>query len=274
MCTTCGCSGSEGAHLHTRVDENGCLVSEMHVHDHHHDHDAPQHSHHHEVSAERAIAVEEDILSRNNEIAARLRSYFAVNKILALNFVSSPGSGKTELLSKTLLALAEKEGVKAAVVEGDQATTCDAERIRRAGAPVLQINTGKGCHLDAHMVEHAVQHLNPQAGSYLFIENVGNLVCPAEFDLGEAHKVAILSVTEGEDKPLKYPDMFRAADILLINKCDLLPYLPFDIEKAEEYARRVNPKIRIIRVSALSGEGMDKWLKWLEVEKTLVDLLD
>lgn len=254
MCLTCGCGHS---HEHTHE----------HTHEHAGDHDHG-HSHTHEDSS--AIRVEEDILSRNNEIAARNRAFFASKKILALNFVSSPGSGKTELLSATVRAVGSDYPIS--VIEGDQQTANDAERIRQSGAPAFQINTGKGCHLDAAMIEHAVSHLNPADASTLFIENVGNLVCPAEFDLGEAHKVAILSVTEGEDKPLKYPDMFRASDVMIINKIDLLPYVKFDIEKCECYARRVNPKIRIIRTSATTGEGMDIWLKWLQVERALAAL--
>lgn len=189
--------------------------------------------------------------------------------MLALNLVSSPGSGKTELLAQTLK---RASGFRTAVIEGDQQTANDAERIRATGVRALQINTGKGCHLDAAMVSHALEHLVPEDESVLFIENVGNLVCPAEFDLGEAHKVVLLSVTEGEDKPLKYPDMFRAADLMILTKTDLLPYVPFDAERAEENARRVNPKIRTMRVSAVSGEGMEKWLAWLAAELMLSGL--
>ena len=156
-----------------------------------------------------------------------------------------------------------KDQLNLAVIEGDQQTANDAERIRETGVRALQINTGKGCHLDGHMIGHALETLKPDDGSVLFIENVGNLVCPASFDLGEAHKVAILSVTEGEDKPLKYPDMFHAADLMLLNKIDLLPYLDFDVDKCIEYAQRVNPGIKIIQVSASSGEGMDLWYQWI-----------
>ncbi|MDH4285463.1 MAG: hydrogenase nickel incorporation protein HypB, partial [Gallionellaceae bacterium] len=181
---------------------------------------------------------------------------------LALNLVSSPGSGKTTLLVRTLQALKDKFSL--AVIEGDQQTDNDAQRIRATGVAAIQINTGKGCHLDAGMVGRALEQLQPANDSLLFIENVGNLVCPSAFDLGEAAKVVVLSVTEGEDKPLKYPDMFRAAKLMLLNKCDLLPHLSFDIEQAEGYARRVNPGIEIIRLSATGGEGMDIWLRWLE----------
>ena len=241
------------------------------LHDHH-DHAHPEHAHAADTPAGRAVAIEEDILGRNNAVAAKNRALFAARKILALNLVSSPGAGKTELLAATLRALLEKDGPKPAVIEGDQETTNDADRIRSTGARAVQINTGKGCHLDASMVERAVEVLNPENDSILFIENVGNLVCPAEFDLGEAHKVALLSVTEGEDKPLKYPDMFRAADLVLITKVDLLPYLRFDVEKCAAYARRVNPRAKIIRTSAITGEGLDTWLKWLEAEHTLAGI--
>lgn len=255
MCTTCGC-GSDHPHTHTHRDENGNLVTHTHHHDHDHEH-------------ERVVSVEEDILSRNNSVAAENRKDFREHRILALNFVSSPGSGKTELLCTTIRRSAD---MPIAVIEGDQQTSQDADRIRQTGAPAHQINTGKGCHLDAEMVRHAVAHLKPADGSVLFIENVGNLVCPAEFDLGEAHKVVILSVTEGDDKPLKYPDMFRVSDLMIINKVDLLPYVKFDIERCEEYARRVNPKIQILRVSATTGEGVDKLIDWLKAQRIIASL--
>ena len=213
------------------------------------------------LSQARMVKIERDILSKNDAYADENRSYLANHGIFALNLVSSPGSGKTTLLVKSINAL--NGSLPLAVIEGDQQTDNDAARIRATGAPALQINTGKGCHLDAHMVGQAMQQLDLQDDSLLLIENVGNLVCPASFDLGEAHKVAILSVTEGEDKPLKYPDMFRAADLMLLNKCDLLPYLDFDAALAEENARRVNPKIQIIRISATTGAGMEAWLKWI-----------
>jgi hydrogenase nickel incorporation protein HypB len=211
--------------------------------------------------ATRIVRLEQDILARNDTHAARNRELFFTHGILALNLVSSPGSGKTTLLVRTLQAL--KGTLPMAVIEGDQQTDNDAERIRATGIEAIQINTGKGCHLDAQMIERALQQMQLPQNGILFIENVGNLVCPAAFDLGEAAKVAVLSVTEGEDKPLKYPDMFRAARLMLLNKCDLLPYLDFDVARAEEYARRVNPDIRIIRISATSGEGMEDWLTWL-----------
>ena len=208
------------------------------------------------------VQIEQDILGKNNQYAAANRALFAQRGILALNLVSSPGSGKTTLLCRTIDDQKAHHGI--VVIEGDQQTVNDAERIRATGVPALQINTGKGCHLDAHMVGHGVEHLTPADNSLLFIENVGNLVCPAAFDLGEAHKVAILSVTEGEDKPLKYPDMFHAADLLLLNKIDLLPYLDFDVQQCIDNARLVNPGIEILQLSATTGQGMDDWYGWLD----------
>jgi len=207
------------------------------------------------------IEIGADIMARNDHHAARNRARLAQAGVLALNLVSSPGSGKTSLLVATIERLQGRCPV--AVIEGDQQTSRDAERIRATGAPALQINTGKGCHLDAAMVEDALARQAPPAGGVLFIENVGNLVCPAGFDLGEAHKVVVLSVTEGEDKPLKYPDMFAAADVMLLNKVDLLPHLRFDAQACCDFARRVNPAIRIFRTSTLSGEGMDAWVAWV-----------
>jgi hydrogenase nickel incorporation protein HypB len=214
-----------------------------------------------DASTSRIVKLEQDLLAKNNGYAEENRSYFIGHGIFTLNLVSSPGSGKTTLLVKTIEML--NGSLPLAVIEGDQQTDNDAARIRATGAPALQINTGKGCHLDAHMVGHAVQQLAPKDDSLLLIENVGNLVCPASFDLGEAHKVVILSVTEGEDKPLKYPDMFRAADLMLLNKCDLLPHLEFDADLAIEYAHRINPGLQVIRLSATSGEGMAEWLEWI-----------
>jgi hydrogenase nickel incorporation protein HypB len=211
------------------------------------------------------LRIEQDILAKNDGYAHENRAFLAERRVLALNLVSSPGSGKTTLLCKTIEMIAGKWPV--AVIEGDQQTSNDAERIRATGVPAIQINTGKGCHLDAHMVGHAMQQFDLPERALLMIENVGNLVCPAAFDLGEAHKVVILSVTEGEDKPLKYPDMFRAADLMLLNKCDLLPYLQFDVSKAIELAQRVNPTIQAITISAVSGEGMVDWLTWLETAR-------
>lgn len=273
MCTTCGCGDP---HSHTHVDENGNIVTHTHSHDHGHDHGHDhEHHHHHDHdhehdhgAATRTVAVGMDILARNNEVAAVNRAFFAANKILALNFVSSPGSGKTELLCATVRAKPEN-APEILVIEGDQQTDNDANRIRETGARAIQINTGKGCHLDAEQVKLALQEAKPTAESLVFIENVGNLVCPAEFDLGEAHKVVVISVTEGDDKPLKYPDMFAAADLMIINKIDLAPYVKFDLDKCEENARRVNPSIRSIRMSATTGEGMQKWWEWLTANLTL-----
>ena len=273
MCTVCGCADGEvriegggGEHEHAHVHADGTV--HHHAHGHHHagaDLDygsGPARAHVPGMSQARMVQIEQDILGKNNGYAAKNRAWFDEHGVFALNLVSSPGSGKTTLLVKTIERLRERVAIQ--VVEGDQQTANDAERIRATGVPALQINTGKGCHLDAHMVGHAMERLRPADGSLFLIENVGNLVCPAAFDLGEQHKVAILSVTEGEDKPLKYPDMFAAADVMLLNKCDLLPHLQFDADLAEANARRVNPRLRIFRVSATSGEGMDAWLAWIE----------
>ena len=300
MCTTCGCGAGEvriegqapghdheHGHAHDHVHADGTTHGHEHGHEHGHDHghehshahphehehehehehdhahehsEAAQHSHAPGVSNKRMVQIEQDILSKNNAYANENRQQLAERGIFALNLVSSPGSGKTTLLCKTITLLGAQP---LAVIEGDQQTSQDAQRIRATGAPAIQINTGKGCHLDAHMVGHAMGQLRLQEDSLLMIENVGNLVCPAAFDLGEAHKVVILSVTEGEDKPIKYPDMFRAASLMLLNKIDLLPYLEFDVNAAIAFARQVNPQIRVIQVSATSGAGMDEWLAFL-----------
>ena len=244
MCTDCGCGADEIA-----------------IDGHHYVHNP-------DIGAGRRVRIETDILARNDEFAARNRDFFTERGILALNLVSGPGSGKTTLLTRTINDL--QASLIVAVIEGDQQTANDAERIRATGVAAVQINTGKGCHLDAHMVGHALETLTPQANSVLFIENVGNLVCPAAFDLGEAHKVVILSVTEGEDKPIKYPDMFHAADVMLLNKIDLLPYLDFDVERCISYARRVNPAIDIIQLSATKGVGLDQWYHWIETRRVTV----
>lgn len=214
------------------------------------------------MTQRRMLQIEQDVLGKNNHLAEHNREHFIQQHIAALNLVSSPGSGKTTLLTETLKRIADQ--YSCAVIEGDQQTTNDAERIRATGVPAIQVNTGKGCHLDAQMVHDAMHRLNLPDRSLLFIENVGNLVCPASFDLGERHKVAVLSVTEGEDKPLKYPHMFAASSLMIINKIDLLPYLHFDIEACIANAKRVNPQITVIQLSATSGEGMDAWLAWLE----------
>lgn len=214
----------------------------------------------------RRVKMEADILAGNDAIAAHNRKHFASHGVLALNLVSSPGAGKTSLLVATLERLADS--VPVAVIEGDQETTADAERIRATGTPALQVNTGKGCHLDARMIDRAFAELHIHDG-VLLIENVGNLVCPAGFDLGEAHKVVIASVTEGEDKPLKYPNMFAASSLMLVSKVDLLPHLDFDVDALIENARRVNPNIAVLKVSARTGEGLDRWLAWVEAARAL-----
>jgi hydrogenase nickel incorporation protein HypB len=214
----------------------------------------------------RLLRVEQDLLARNDTLAAGNRRHFASHGVLALNLVSSPGAGKTTLLVETLRRLLPD--TTAAVIEGDQETTADADRIRATGAPAIQVNTGRGCHLDAAMVDRAFNELHFSNG-LLFIENVGNLVCPAGFDLGEAHKVVIASVTEGEDKPLKYPNMFAASSLMLVSKVDLLPHLDFDVETLIDNARRVNPGIAVIPVSATTGEGLERWLKWIEAARAM-----
>jgi hydrogenase nickel incorporation protein HypB len=207
------------------------------------------------------VRIEQDILAANDRLAAANRCFFAERGMFVLNLVSSPGSGKTTLLARTIDDL--KGRFPVAVIEGDQQTALDAERIRATGAPVVQVNTGKACHLDAHMVGHALKRLEVAEGGVLAIENVGNLICPAAFDLGESHKVVVLSVTEGEDKPLKYPDMFFAAHLMVLNKVDLLPYVSFDADRCADYARRINPEIQVIRLSALTGHGLDEWYDWI-----------
>lgn len=206
--------------------------------------------------------IETDILAKNNRMAQGNRALFRDKGLFVLNLVSSPGSGKTTILERTLKDLSGS--CRPAVIEGDQQTDNDAVRIAATGVPVKQVNTGAGCHLDAHMVLHAAEHFDLDHLDLLLIENVGNLVCPASFDLGEHHKVVVLSVTEGEDKPLKYPQMFHAADVMLLNKVDLLPYLDFDVEACKEMARRVSPRIMIFEVSSKTGAGMDAWYAWLK----------
>jgi len=260
MCTTCGC-GTDEVKIDGQAHSHGHDHGHGHDHAHPHGHDHAQHAHDHLLAPGRAVAIERDILSRNDAEAASNRKRFAEHGIFALNLVSSPGSGKTTLLVETIRHLQGEPAV--AVIEGDQQTSNDADRIRATGARAVQVNTGKGCHLDAHMVGHALEHLEPADDSVVMIENVGNLVCPAAFDLGEAHKVVVLSVTEGEDKPLKYPDMFAAADLIILNKCDLLPHLKFDAALCEANARRVNPSIEVLHASATTGEGVADWIAWV-----------
>jgi hydrogenase nickel incorporation protein HypB len=272
MCTVCGC-GTETIERHEPHHHH-------HDHDHDHDHSHGHHGHAHEaggvvdagagiagvhvpgLSQERIVRIERDILSKNNDYARQNRERFARTGTFVLNLVSSPGSGKTTLLCRTIEAL--KQRLPIAVIEGDQQTSNDAERIRATGVKAVQVNTGKGCHLDAHMVGHALDGLELEQGGVLFIENVGNLVCPAAFDLGEAHKVVVLSVTEGEDKPAKYPDMFAVADLMLLTKSDLLPHLDFDVGACLAAALRVNPHLQILTVSAKTGDGLAALLAWIE----------
>jgi hydrogenase nickel incorporation protein HypB len=262
MCTTCGCGSDEvtidGATAHSSHE---AASSHEHAHEHHH-------HHHGAAPAGRTVSLEQDVLAKNQLFAERNRGWFAGREVLAVNLMSAPGAGKTSLLERTIR---ERGGLMPIVVlEGDQATSADAERIRAAGAlSVVQINTGTGCHLDAHMVAHGVERLAPPRGSVLLIENVGNLVCPALFDLGETARAVIVSVTEGEDKPLKYPHMFRSAHLLLINKTDLLPYVRFDMARCIAYAREVNPKLRVLQVSAETGQGLEDWYDWLSEQHGL-----
>ncbi|MGH8901622.1 MAG: hydrogenase nickel incorporation protein HypB [Egibacteraceae bacterium] len=268
MCMTCGCSDD----VDVRVTEPG---AEHHHHDHGDGH-AHEHGHHHhdhgDGSSEphavvadqptaRTLRLEQDVLAKNNLLAERNRGWLEGRGIVAMNLMSSPGAGKTTLLERTIRDLGEELSIS--VVEGDQETLLDAERIRSTGCRVVQINTGAGCHLDADMLARGLRTLDPPASSLVLIENVGNLVCPALFDLGERGKVVIMSVTEGEDKPLKYPHMFRAAQLLILNKVDLLPYVQFDTERCVDHARRVNSQLEVFQVSATRGDGLDAWYGWL-----------
>lgn len=285
---------NEGAHEHVHAHGEGHSHSHPnrhgdgheHVHDdghdhhHHHgphDHDydhshvnGAAHSHDHVHAADEPlgpgelIELEARILAKNDALAARNRAWFAGREILALNLVSSPGAGKTTLLERTIRDLHDEAALY--VIEGDQATANDGERIRRAGAPAVQVNTGTGCHLEADMIARGLVELRPSAGAVVMIENVGNLVCPAMFDLGEHAKVVILSVTEGEDKPLKYPHMFQSSSLMILNKIDLLPHVDFDVAQAVANAQEVNPDIEILKVSAKSGEGLDQWYAWISRE--------
>ena len=246
MCTVCGC----GDPYHTGVSIGGANTDPTTGDD----------------ALPRLVTLEHDLLARNAGFADANRLLFNELGVFALNLVSSPGSGKTTLLVRTAADLGKS--LPMSVIEGDQQTSRDAARIRTAGVSALQINTGKACHLDAHMIGHALNRLELRRGGVLFIENVGNLVCPASFDLGEHHKVVVMSVTEGEDKPLKYPNMFAAADLMIINKIDLLPYVEFDIVRSKAYARRINPDLDVIELSATQGGGLDQWYLWLEAGMT------
>lgn len=297
MCGTCGCGQNdqpirilkpgeeEHPHSYIHVHEHS-HGNEFHVHSHdheyahshdfedaHHDHehlhehkhgeDQHEHTHNHDLphSHSRQIVIEEDALHRNDLIAARNRGYFEAKKLFVVNLVSSPGSGKTSLLEKTIAGLTDKAVIY--VIEGDQQTMNDANRIKAAGAPVVQINTGNGCHLDADMVHKATKKLEMVENGILVIENVGNLVCPSLFDLGESKRVVVISVTEGDDKPLKYPTMFETSDICIINKTDLLPYVDFDVAKTRDYALRINPKLKFFELSVKTGDGMEPWIDWV-----------
>jgi hydrogenase nickel incorporation protein HypB len=242
MCGICGCGSSEIKHGHPYVFTR-------------------THPHHENNEAERLIKIEQDLLGKNNAYAEQNRAYFKKHNIFTLNLVSSPGAGKTTLLVETIRSIDQRFPI--VVIEGDQQTELDADRIRATGTPAVQINTGRACHLDARRVGQAVAELAPEENSLLAIENVGNLVCPSSFDLGEAHKVVVLSVTEGDDKPLKYPDMFHAADLMLINKIDLLPYVDFDIECCIRCAKQVNPDIQTLCLSSTRGDNFSAWTDWL-----------
>ena len=277
MCSFCGCGEGD-----VRIDGRAAAHHHHHRHgsDHHHAHNsngAPDLDFRTEATAGhehglghgggdrggrgRLLRIEQDILAKNDGLAAGNRERLNGAGVLTLNLVSSPGAGKTTLLTATIAAVSRH--MRVAVIEGDQETANDAERIRETGVPAVQINTGRGCHLDAHMIAHALDRLALEEGGVLFIENVGNLVCPAAFDLGEHHKVAILSVAEGDDKPLKYPDMFAASDLMILSKIDLLPYVDFDVGRCVEYAHRINPDIDVLQLSARNGEGMAAWTAWI-----------
>ena len=255
MCVTCGCGDAVGRD--TTID-GGAMTG----HQHHRKADAHHDDHLEGLGEPRLIRLEQDLLGKNKKLAAANRRFFREREAFVVNLVSSPGSGKTTLLARTAEELRARFPI--AVIEGDQQSSLDAQRIRDAGVPAIQINTGKVCHLDAHMIGHAVEDLDLCKHGVLFIENVGNLVCPAEFDLGEDHKVVVVSATEGEDKPLKYPHMFAAADLMLLNKIDLLPHLAFDVDRCQEFARRTNPDIEILEISAITGVGLSRWYDWIE----------
>ena len=294
MCVTCGCSDNsqvtvtslendKTSHSHTHTLADGTVITHTHQHDHSHVHnklnsqnDKTTHSHTHTHSSSQTseiharmhgttVTLEQEILRKNDRIAEQNRHWFQERGILALNLVSSPGAGKTTLLTRTINDL--KSQLPISVIEGDQETVNDAEKIRQTGCQVVQINTGTGCHLEAAMLQRGYLELNPPSNSILAIENVGNLVCPALFDLGEKAKVAILSVTEGEDKPIKYPHMFRASKVMILTKIDLLPYVQFDVNRCLEYARQVNPHISIFQVSATTGAGLNDWYEWLQNQR-------
>jgi hydrogenase nickel incorporation protein HypB len=290
MCATCGCGNDAVVRVTTLTDgaEQASQPHDEHQHDaghphahgddHPHGHDHPHgrerasdgHGHDHEQphgriasTATDTLVIEQEVLAKNDRSAVRNRRWLAGRDITAYNLMSSPGSGKTTLLVRTISDLSTK-GRQIAVVEGDQETVLDAERVRATGVPVVQINTGAGCHLDAEMVQRGLDGLEPEPGTLLFIENVGNLVCPALFDLGESARVVVISVTEGEDKPLKYPHMFASADLVVVNKSDLLPYVDFDVDSCMRCARQIRPGLPHLVVSAKTGDGLSGWYEWLE----------
>lgn len=271
MCGTCGCgTGHEGVVLKNPLEKNHHhLHGDHHAHAHHHHEHEPHHHHHTEKErvSQKVIAVEKDVLHHNDLIAQRLRGYLEARNIFSINLVSAPGSGKTSLLERTLNDL--KDELSFTVIEGDQQTLNDANRISAVGVPVMQINTGKGCHLESEMVYEAVKKLQPVENSILFIENVGNLVCPSLFDLGENQRVVIVSTTEGEDKPLKYPDMFASSQVCIINKTDLLPYLDFNLNTLKENALKIQPQLQFFEVSATKGQGLTHWYDWLKKQLNL-----
>ena len=277
MCETCGCSDDAKTTItDLKTGQAIALPADDHDHDHDdldhdHQHSHGEHTHSHDdvphthASDGRVIRLEQDILAKNNRLAERNRGWFAGRNVLALNLVSSPGAGKTTLLERTIRDLGEEIPIH--VIEGDQATLHDAERIAATGCRVVQINTGTGCHLEADMVAHGLQQLDPPMSSLVMIENVGNLVCPALFDLGEHAKVVIASVTEGDDKPIKYPHMFRASQVMILNKIDLLPHVQFDVDRCLDYARQVNPDLTVIQLSATTGEGLEPWYEWVRQQR-------
>lgn len=279
MCATCGCGDRSAVrvlNLSARAHEH----DHAHPHDHDHDQHPRDHDHgpghidpneypheypHDPADGTRTISIEQDLLAKNSSLAQSNRLWLADRGITSVNLMSSPGSGKTTLLERTIRDVGVR--VPVSVIEGDQETTLDAQRIRATGARVVQINTGAGCHLDADMMFRGVNELSPMGGSLVFVENVGNLVCPALFDLGETARAVIISVTEGHDKPLKYPHMFAAADVVVVNKMDLLPYVDFDVDRCRANARAVNPDVGVLTVSATTGSGLALWYHWLaEIE--------
>jgi hydrogenase nickel incorporation protein HypB len=278
MCGSCGCADTGVTTIHDMQTGQRTVLARTndpaegsHLHEPHHDqghsHADGHHHHHTQPGATMQVHLEQRILAKNDAKAGLNRAWLTGRDILALNLVSSPGAGKTTLIERTIRDL--KREIPICVIEGDQATANDGDRIRKAGAPAIQVNTGSGCHLEADMVEAALRALKPAAGSLLIIENVGNLVCPALFDLGERSKVLVFSVTEGDDKPLKYPHMFAAADVLIINKTDLLPHVDFDMAAAVANARQINPHVTIFELSTRTGEGLERWYDWLLKGMTL-----